>query len=74
MSDEIRLFALSASLFIRDGNKTTTSLIQGWRRCRNEDEARGSFFKVIEDTKPGFAIEQMLCMEIPEIGADDVQA
>jgi hypothetical protein len=61
----MKLFALAATLCKDIPNGKSWSLIQGYRRRDNEDEARGSFMRSIEKEKPDFYIFQMLVMEIP---------
>ncbi len=62
----MRLYALSVSLKKDSGNQSILSSMVGYRRAHNEDEARGSFLKSVEENKPDFLISQMLCIEIPE--------
>ena len=62
----VGLFLLSASLTKHHGVLTTTNSMQGYRFCDTEDEARDSFSKAVATEKPGFVIQQLLCMRVPD--------
>lgn len=60
------LFILSAGVSKHDAHSVTTSIMQGYRVAKNEAEAKGLFLPALEESKPGFSIDQLLCLEIPE--------
>lgn len=62
----MRTYALAASLRKDIPGGFVSGLMQGYRRCESEDEARGSFMRSIETEKPDFSICQMLVLEIPD--------
>jgi hypothetical protein len=61
----MKLFLLSAMVSRNTGHQTTFSHMQGYRTCESEDEAKGDFMTAVWKEKPGYAIEQMLVMEVP---------
>ena len=61
-----KLYMLSASVIKSEPGKTTHSLMQGYRVCESENEAKGYFVSSVMEEKPGFAIQQLLCMEVPD--------
>lgn len=63
MSD---LYILSASLIRHDAGTMATSIMQGYRHAKNEDEARGSFIANVMKEKPDFSVSQLLVMQIPK--------
>ena len=65
-----KLFMLSASLVKHEGITSTRSIMQGYRVGTSENEAKGGFVTAVEKEKPGFGIEQLLCMEVPQAAID----
>lgn len=61
-----KLFILSASVSKSEPGRTIHSLMQGYRACEGEDEAKGSFVSAVIREKPGFSILQLLCMAVPD--------
>lgn len=68
-----RTFALSVMLSKSISGGMKQSSMIGYRRCATEDEARGSFMRAIDKKKPGFSIEQLLCIEIPVLAGQEKQ-
>jgi hypothetical protein len=44
----------------------TSSGMMGWRVMASEDEARGSFLRSIEREKPGFSLDDLTVVRLPE--------
>jgi hypothetical protein len=65
VSEDVKLFVLSASLVKNEGIISLRNTMQGYRICATEAEAKDSFVVAVRETKPGFLVEQMLCMEVP---------
>jgi hypothetical protein len=63
---ERKLFILSAMLSKQDGLQTKLSLMQGYRVRATDEEAKGAFLDAIMNDKPDYAIQQVLCMEVPK--------
>ncbi len=68
---ETHLFILTASIFKDIPGGNTRTVILGYRRLASEDEAKGSFLTHVQTTKPDYVIEQLLCLEVPELPAED---
>lgn len=61
-----KVFALSAVMTKSEPMSQVTTLMQGWRFTETKDEALGSFLESCKEAKPGFAVLDMLAMEIPQ--------
>jgi hypothetical protein len=59
------LWVLGAMVSKSDRTSHTATMLVGYRRCETEDEARGSFLRWVETEKPGFSLEDMLCLRVP---------
>jgi hypothetical protein len=60
------LWVLSVRLSKRDAMTTTTSGVVGWRVCELEATAKGLFIEEAEKAKPGFSIDELSCLRVPE--------
>jgi hypothetical protein len=65
-----KTFVLSAQLskieYTGTQVKTHSSMMMGLRRCATLEEAKGSFVLSVLKEKPGFAIDEILSMEIED--------
>lgn len=58
------LFIISASMSKRDGMITASTILQGYRLMDTKEQAVGDFVLKGTDTRPGFSIDQVICMEV----------
>ena len=68
MSDQntLPLWIFMATVSKRSEGSYITSAILGWRINASENEAKGSFLSVVETEKPGFSIDEITCIQVPE--------
>ena len=60
------LWILCVRLSKRDAMTTTTSGVVGWRLSDLEATAKGLFVDEVQKVKPGFSIDNLTCMRVPE--------
>lgn len=60
-----KLFVVAAGMTKSEGYKTINSFISGYRICKNENIAKGSFLTTVLVEKPGFSIYDLTVMEVP---------
>lgn len=59
------LYVVSAMMHRAVGGEDTFTHISGYRVADNGDQAKGDFVSKCFEERPGFAIAQLLCMEVP---------
>jgi hypothetical protein len=59
-----KMFTLAAVLIRDNGKGKDISLHQGYRLTATEDEAIGSFVAHCKEIKPGFAIAEVIALEV----------
>ena len=59
------LFMLSAHISREIANVIELTMVHGYRIVSNKEEATEGFVLELPSLKPGFAIVQILCMEVP---------
>lgn len=60
------LYAGCALLVRHDAMSTTHSAVLSYRVAVSRDEAVGSIIAAAMAQKPGFAVSEVLCMEVPD--------
>ena len=65
MPQDVRLYLLAASMTKSGADATTFSTVHGYQLCTSPDEAKGRFLVSAMEMKPGMAVADILCMEVP---------
>lgn len=60
-----RLWVLGALISKQEPGMMLHNIVACYRIAATEDEARGSFFVGAQAEKPGFAVNEIVCVEIP---------
>ena len=60
------LWVLSARLSKQEPGLQITSGMCGWRICEFEATAKGLFMEAIAENKPGFSIDEISCLQVPD--------